>query len=99
MNEMPINASEPLLTTEQSIQKSIADAYRMAGRMLADGTAPPSIVLQFIKMGESRYQYENERLQSQCILLNEKAEAIKEVRANTISSQEVIDAVKVYNGL
>lgn len=92
---MPTN---PTVSIEDRENYLINLAMNQAEKQLKEGTAPPSVVAYFLRMGSIRSQYELEKLRSETALTNAKIDDIN-CRANTEEIYErAINAMKEYTG-
>lgn len=73
-------------------------AVNLAEKQLTEGTASPSVITHFLKLGTAQTKLETERLKSQNALLNAKTESINDVKRDKESYEQVMGAVKSYQG-
>lgn len=66
--------------------------------MLAEGTAPPSVVIHYLKLGTSREKLEQERLLAENKMLKAKAEALEASARGEEAYAEVLRAFRAYSG-
>ena len=59
----------PALTPEAAERRCIDAAYSLAQRQLDEGSASPSVITHFLKMGTARAQLEQEKLRKETELL------------------------------
>ena len=64
--------------------------------MLEEGTAPPSIVSHFLKMGSSSQQVDTELKSNQAVLMKSKADSITAAESNKEVAAKAIEALKGY---
>lgn len=88
----------PALTPEAAERRCIESAYNLAQRQLDEGSASPSVVVHFLKMGTARAQLEQEKLRKETELLQTKKVAIEETQHMEQMFSEAIAAMKRYQG-
>lgn len=89
----------PALTPEARENQLIAMAVNCAERQLMDGTASPSVITHFLKLGTMKERLEREKLERENRLLEVKVEAIKQQEKLEELYTSVLDAFKEYNGV
>lgn len=67
----------PAQSPEAAERRCIASAYELAQRQLDEGTASPSVITHFLKMGTARAQLERDKLAGETELLKTKNIAIQ----------------------
>lgn len=88
----------PALTPEAAERRCIDAAYNLAQRQLDEGSASPSVITHFLKMGTARAQLEQEKLRKETELLQTKKIAIEETKNMEQMFGEAIAAMKRYQG-
>lgn len=88
----------PALTPEVAEQRCIESAYILAQSQLDDGTASPSVITHFLKMGTERARLEREKLERETELLRTKTSAIQNAENTEKLYEEAIAAMKLYSG-
>ncbi|MBR2246709.1 MAG: hypothetical protein IJ880_06775 [Bacilli bacterium] len=88
----------PALTPEAAERRCIESAYNLAQRQLDEGSASPSVITHFLKMGTARAQLEQEKLRKETELLQTKKIAIEETKNMEQLFSEAISAMKRYQG-
>lgn len=88
----------PALTPEVAEQRCIEAAYNLAQSQLDDGTASPSVITHFLKMGTERARLEREKLERETELLKTKTTAIQNAENTEKLYEEAIAAMKLYSG-
>ena len=75
-------------------------ANQMAEEQLRNGTAPPSLVLHYVKLGTEREKMdlEKEILKSNKRLLEARADQIDSSKRNEELYERAIDAMRRYSG-
>lgn len=86
----------PATSPQSQEQRCISLSYQLAEQMLEDGTAPPSIVAHFLKMGSSSQQIDTELKSNQAVLAKSKAESITAAESNKEVAEKAIEALKGY---
>ena len=85
-------------TPEQEEQKLISLATELAEQQLRDGTASPSVITHFLKLGTSREKLEQERLESENAMLRAKTEALAANSRIEELFQEALSSFRSYHG-
>lgn len=78
--------------------RMISLAMDLAEQQLADGTASPSIIAHYLKLGTEKYKLEQEILKSQRDLTVAKTEAIETGKHIEELYSEAITAIREYRG-
>ena len=86
----------PAVTPDAQEQRLINLAYGRAEEMLLEGTAPPSIINHFLKMGSSIQRTEQDLKSSQATLAKSKADQIKKSDDDKNLAEAAINALKSY---
>lgn len=86
----------PAVTPDAQEQRLINLAYGRAEEMLIEGTAPPSIINHFLKMGSSIQRTEKDLKSSQAILAKSKASQIQKSEGDKNLAEAAINALKNY---
>lgn len=90
--------SRPGLTPESRENQLIALAVDLAEKQLREGTASSQVIAHYLKQSTYKTKLENERLQEENKLLRAKTKAIENAEANAHAYDEVIRALREYNG-
>ena len=88
----------PAITPEARENQLISLAMDLAEQRLLDGTASSQEVTHFLKLGSSKAVLERDRLMEENKLLRAKTEAIEHEKESSIKYEEVLKALKSYNG-
>lgn len=91
-------ALAPAASQEEAEQRCIGLAMRLAEKQLMDGTASPSVISHFLKIGTLKEQEELEKIKLEKGLLQAKTNAYESARDTKALYEEAIEAMKVYNG-
>ena len=89
----------PDLTNESAERRCISSAYDLAQKQLAEGTASPSVIVHFLKMGTAQAELERAKLEKETELLGARKVAIEEGERTKDLIEEAMKAFKSYNGL
>lgn len=74
----------------------ISLAVDMAEKQLRDGTASPSTLNHFLKLGSTREQKEQVILENKAKLVSAQAEEIEHKKQSESLAQQVIESMKSY---
>ena len=91
--EVPISR-----TLDERETRCVSYATAQAEKMLADGTAPNSIVLHYLREGTNKRKQENEKLKYEIELVKAKTEAIKAQQRSDEMLAEALKCFRHYNG-
>lgn len=83
---------------EMAERRCILSAYELAQQQLDEGTASPSVITHFLKMGTERARLEREKLAKETELLQTKTIAIQESKNMEKMFADAISAMKRYQG-
>lgn len=86
----------PYITPEAQENHMIALAMDLAEQQLADGTASPSVVAHFLKLGTEKAKLEREILEKQKDLIVAKTEAMESTKRIEELYSNAIAAMKSY---
>ena len=75
----------------------IALAVNLAEKQLIDGTASPSVINHYLKLGSTREAVEREILANQAKLFGAKADAIQSTQDAGESARQAIEAMRNYS--
>lgn len=92
-----MSTSNPGLTEEARENRLISMALDIAEKQLRDGTAPPSVVAHFLKIGSQRASLETERIRAETEMLIAKRKLAEASEQNEIMYKDAIEAMKRYN--
>lgn len=91
--------SPPASTPEARENQLISLAVDLAEKQLREGTASPSVITHYLKLGTSRAQLEKEKLARENLLLEAKTKSIESSDRMEMLYKEAIDAMRSYAGL
>ena len=98
MSKKTSKKTNPGSNPEAREKKLIAYAMDLAEKQLVEGSASPSIVTHFLKLGASNADLEREKLKHESLLLQAKVEDIKSKETDRQLHEEAIEAMKRYAG-
>lgn len=85
--------------TSQEIEDRLtALAYEAAEKQLREGTAPPSVVLHFLRMGSTTEKLEQDLKRKKGLNLDAKTESIQTEQHVEALFTDAIEAMRVYQG-
>lgn len=84
-------------SSEARETRLISLAIDQAERQLEEGTAPPSVVTYYLKMGSSREKLERDKLEAENQLLRAKAVAVEKSANMEELYSKVVDAIRSYS--
>lgn len=87
----------PGTSPESREQQLVRLAVDLAERQLTDGTASPSVINHYLKIGSTRESIERDILEKQAKFLEAKASSISKDREAEELAKEAIAAMKNYN--
>lgn len=76
----------------------VALAVDLAEQQLRDGTASPSVITHYLKLGTTSYQLELEKLKHENELLQARTENIKSLGRMEELYAEAIESLRKYQG-
>lgn len=94
----PVPMQRPALTPEARENQMISLADSLAEKQLRDGTASPSVITHYLKMGSMREKLERERLEKENELLKAKTEELRSARRIEELYADAIKAMQKYAG-
>lgn len=94
---MTSKRSKPAMDPVAREKQLIELAVNLAEKQLRDGSAPPSVINHFLKLGSTREEKEQEILLGQSKLVTAKAEAIEREKKSEQLAQQVIDSMRSYS--
>lgn len=93
-------AGRPALSPEARENQMISYAEDLAEQQMLDGTASPSIIVHYLKLGalKEKTKLELAKLEAENKLLTAKTDSINASRQNDQLYQDAIDAMRRYSG-
>lgn len=95
--ESNIKAFKPAMDPESREKQLVNLAVNLAERQLIEGTASPSVINHYLKIGSTREVLEREILEKQAILTGAKADEIKSGQDKQDSAASAVEAMKKYS--
>lgn len=89
--------SRPATTPEAREMQLVSLAISLAEKQLMDGTASPSVINHFLKIGSTREAIEKELLLGQSKLVESKAQSLDKDRQGESVAKAAMDAMKTYS--
>lgn len=86
----------PSISPSSKENHLISLAVDLAEKQLREGTASPSVIAHYLRMGSPMSKLEREKMERENALLEAKTEAIKSAKSNDELYQQVIAAMKRY---
>jgi hypothetical protein len=91
-----LKGSKPMSTPDGREQQLINLAINLAEKQLREGTASPSVINHYLKMGTTREKLEREILEKQSRLIEAKERSISDSKDNEKLAKAAIEAMKNY---
>ena len=91
-----LKGARPMSTSDGREQQLIALAINLAEKQLRDGTASPSVINHYLKMGSARETMEREILEKQSKLIDAKAQNIVKEKEQEEMAKRALEAMKNY---
>ena len=89
---------KPASTPKERENEMINLAMNLAEKQLRDGTATPSVIVHYLKLGSTRGMIENDMLEKKSELLTAQKEKIEgDKRVEELYTQ-ALDAMRLYGG-
>lgn len=89
----------PSKTIEEREKRMINLAMDLAEQQLRDGTAPPSVINHYIRMGASSYALERKKLEVETELMEAKRDNLKAMEEQTELFRQAVEALRRYQGV
>lgn len=89
--------SRPASNPESREQQLINLAVDLAEKQLMDGTAAPSVINHYLKLGTTRERLERDILEKQSKLIDAKADSLTKEKESEQLTKDAIEAMKNYN--
>lgn len=83
---------------EEMEQALTLQAYKLAEKQFASGTASSAVIVHFLKLGTQRAKLEEEKLAKENLLLQAKADVLNANRNVEELYANAIKAMKTYQG-
>ena len=88
----------PATTIEARERQLIAQATDLAEKQMRQGTASPTIVTHYLKLGSTRERLERERLERENELLKAKVDQLASAKNVEQLYAEALNAMRAYGG-
>lgn len=88
----------PATTPEGREAQLTNQAYDLAERQMADGTASAQVISHFLKNGSTRDRLERQRLEKEVELLEGKVDALKSAKRVEELYEDALNSMRVYSG-
>ena len=88
----------PAATPEERENEMISLAIDLAEKQLREGTATPSVIVHYLKLGSIRGQLENQMLEKKTELVSAQADAVKSNAKSEEMYEKAIAAMRIYGG-
>ena len=89
----------PALTPALAEQRCIEESFKLAEKQLKAGTASPSVITHFLKMGTEKARLERDKLAMETEFLSTKNTSIKNAETSAETYAEAMKAFKTYAGI
>lgn len=86
------------LSPEARENRLISLAVDLAEKQLSEGTAPPSMIVHYLKLGSTREKAEKEKLQMEVDHLRAKTKVLQSVENSDVMFKKAIKAFSTYSG-
>lgn len=88
----------PARTLEGREKQVVSLAVDLAEQQLRDGTASPSVITHYLKLGTTSYALELEKLKNENELLKAKTDNVRSLGRMEEIYQEALEALRRYQG-
>lgn len=88
----------PAPNPEIAEQRCIDASFALALSQLEDGSASPSVITHFLKMGTEKTRLEREKLEKETALLKTREHAIRSAEQTEKIYSDAVQAMKIYTG-
>ena len=89
---------KPAATPKEREDEMINLAMNLAEKQLRDGTATPSVIVHYLKLGSTRGMIENDMLEKKSELLTAQKEKIEGDKRIEELYTQALDAMRLYGG-
>lgn len=93
-----IPETRPAINQEDRESQMISLATLLAEQQLRDGTASPSVITHYLKLGSTKEKIEKEILEKQKELIAAKTEALQTAKRVEELYSQALNAMKIYSG-
>ena len=95
----PKRRNRPAISPEARENQMIALAVDCAERQLMEGTASPSVIVHYLKLGSTKDRIEKEKLENEVKLLSAKTEALQSQKQIQELYADALSAMRTYQGI
>lgn len=95
----PKRRGRPAISPEARENQMIALAVDCAERQLMEGTASPSVIVHYLKLGSTKDRIEKEKLENEVKLLTAKTEALQSQKQIQELYADALSAMRTYQGI
>lgn len=88
----------PAMTAEEREDQLIYLATELAEKQLLEGTASPSVITHYLKLGSTKERLEREKLSEENKLLRAKTDAIRTQESDKEMYKKAMEAFGIYSG-
>lgn len=88
----------PSSTVEGREKELVSLAVDLAEKQLREGSASPSVITHYLKLGTTSYQLEMEKLRNENELLKARTETAKSLGRMEEIYEEALEALRRYQG-
>ena len=96
--EEPKRRGKPATTPEAKENRLISLAVDLAEKQLRDGTASSQVISHYLKLGTSREQLEQRKLEKETRLLEAKVESLESTKRVEELYNKALGAMRSYSG-
>lgn len=96
--EEPKRRGKPPTTPEAKENRLISLAVDLAEKQLRDGTASSQVISHYLKLGTSREQLEQRKLEKETLLLDAKVESLEATKRVEELYNKALGAMRMYSG-
>lgn len=96
--EQKVQRGRPASTPKEREDEMINLAMHLAEQQLRDGTATPSVIVHYLKLGSTRGIIENEMLEKKADLLRAQKDKIESDKRMEELYEKALSAMKLYGG-
>jgi hypothetical protein len=98
VSNTPKRRRKPAQTVEDRENELVKSATDLAAQQLRDGTASPSVITHFLRLGSVREQLERRKLLKENEMMDVKMAAIEASERREQEYAEAINALRRYKG-
>lgn len=95
----PKRSYAPAKTPEARENQLISAAVDLAERQLLEGTASPSVITHYLRLGSTKERLEKEKLENENALLRAKTQAIESDKRLESLFSDAVAALKSYRSV